>query len=169
MSATEGNHIHEIDQDIFRSTVGSFASGITVITGHDSHGPVGFTCQSFYSVSIDPPLVSFSVMKTSASYPRIRDTGSFAVNVLSSGQGAVANQFARKGGDKWDGIQWSTAVRGSPILDGTLAWLDCTIFAEHDAGDHCIVLGRVTEVGTSPSGHTEPLLYFQGKFRELRW
>lgn len=168
MSTTADNHNHHIDQKLFRSILGSFASGVTVITGHDEQGPIGFTCQSFYSVSVDPPLVSFSVMKTSTTYPRIRETGRFTVNVLAHDQEAVSNQFAQKGGDKWAGIPWSTAAQGNPVLDGALAWLDCTIFAEHDAGDHYIVIGRVTELGASRSAHAEPLLYFRGRYRELR-
>jgi 3-hydroxy-9,10-secoandrosta-1,3,5(10)-triene-9,17-dione monooxygenase reductase component len=88
------------DELQFREAVGHYASGITIITGHDSEGPIGFTCQSFYSVSVDPPLVSFSVMKTSTTYPRIRDTGTFAVNILAADQGTISNQFARRGTDK---------------------------------------------------------------------
>lgn len=168
MTTTAGNHNHKIDQELFRSALGSFASGITVITGHDEQGPIGFTCQSFYSVSVDPPLVSFSVMKSSTTYPRIRDAGSFTVNVLARDQEAVSNQFAQKGGDKWADIPWSPAAQGNPVLDGALAWWDCTIFAEHDAGDHYIVIGRVTHMGASRSAHAEPLLYFQGSYRELR-
>jgi 3-hydroxy-9,10-secoandrosta-1,3,5(10)-triene-9,17-dione monooxygenase reductase component len=162
------SHSHSIDQSSFRSTVGRYASGITIITGHDDQGPIGFTCQSFYSVSVDPPLVSFSVMRTSTTYPRIRDTGTFTVNILSRDQEAVSNQFARRGTDKWANIQWSTTAQGNPILDRSPAWLDCTIWAEHDAGDHIIVLGRVIELGTSRGEHPDPLLYFQGQYRTLR-
>ncbi|MEX5271888.1 flavin reductase family protein [Kocuria sabuli] len=167
MTTTAGTHSHTIDQSLFRSTVGHYASGITIITGHDDQGPIGFTCQSFYSVSVDPPLVSFSVMKTSTTYPRIRDTGTFTVNILSREQEAVSNQFARRGTDKWAHIQWSRTEQGNPILDRSLAWLDCTIWAEHDAGDHLIVLGCVIELGTSPGERPDPLLYFQGRYRSL--
>ncbi|MFI7583445.1 flavin reductase family protein [Kocuria sp. M1N1S27] len=169
MTTTAGthSHSHSIDQGLFRSTVGHYASGITIITGHDDQGPIGFTCQSFYSVSVDPPLVSFSVMRTSTTYPRIRDAGTFTVNILSRDQGAVSDQFARRGTDKWADIQWSRTEQGNPILDRSLAWLDCTIWAEHDAGDHIIVLGRVIGLGTSPGDHPDPLLYFQGRYRSL--
>ncbi|WP_142060329.1 flavin reductase family protein [Pseudarthrobacter sp. B4EP4b] len=144
------------------------ASGITVITGRGDPGPIGFTCQSFYSVSVDPPLVSFSVMKTSTTYPRIRRTGTFTVNVLSRDQEAVSNQFTRRGADKWANTQWNATAQGNPILDRSLAWLDCTIWTEHDAGDHVIVLGRIIELGTSPEEHPDPLVYFQGQYRTLR-
>ncbi|MHA7286193.1 flavin reductase family protein [Arthrobacter sp. MDT3-44] len=166
------SHVHNqspgVDASLFRSTVGRYASGITIITGLDDQGPIGFTCQSFYSVSVDPPLVSFSVMKTSTTYPRIRDTGSFTANVLARDQEALSNQFARRGTDKWAGIPWSPTAQGNPIVEGSLAWFDCMIWAEHDAGDHFIVLGRVIQLGTSPDGHPGPLLYFQGRHRTLQ-
>lgn len=156
-----------IDQVRFRDAVGQYASGITIITGRDTQGPIGFTCQSFYSVSVDPPLVSFSVMKTSTTYPRIRDTGTFAVNVLSVGQETASNQFARRGTDKWAGITWHPTHEGNPVLDDTLAWLDCTIHAEHDAGDHIIVIGRVLQLGRTNDKQPKPLLYFEGQYRTL--
>lgn len=156
-----------LNQDLFRSTVGRFASGITIITGRDHQGPIGFTCQSFYSVSVDPPLVSFSVMRTSTTYPRIRDTGAFTVNVLARDQEALSNQFARRGTDKWAGIPWTPTAQGNPIVEGSVAWLDCMIWAEHDAGDHLIVLGRVIELGTSVEKHPDPLVCFQGQYRAL--
>ncbi|MDP9696739.1 UNVERIFIED_ORG: flavin reductase (DIM6/NTAB) family NADH-FMN oxidoreductase RutF [Arthrobacter globiformis] len=170
MTTTADTHSqsHIIAQSFFRSTVGRYASGITIVTGIDDQGPIGFTCQSFYSVSVDPPLVSFSVMKTSTTYPRIRDTETFTVNVLAREQEAISIQFARRGTDKWASIQWSLTARGNPILERSLAWLDCTIWAEHDAGDHLIVLGRVIELGASPGEHPDPLLYFQGRYRTLR-
>lgn len=154
----------EIDPRRFRDTLGHYASGITIVTGHDGTEPIGFTCQSFYSVSVDPPLVSFSVMKTSTTYPRIAATGRFAVNVLAGDQMAISGQFARKGTDKWAGVEWSPAPSGNPLITGTLTWVDCVMWAEHDAGDHLIVIGRV--VGMSPEGwHTgAPLLFFKGRY-----
>jgi Flavin reductase like domain len=114
MTTTTTTNSYRIEQGLFRDIVGRYASGITVITGQDDSGPAVFTCQSFYSVSIDPPLVSFSVMKTSTTYPRIRDTGRFAVNFLSRGQKTVSSQFARKGNDKWANIQWTPSKEGNP-------------------------------------------------------
>jgi 3-hydroxy-9,10-secoandrosta-1,3,5(10)-triene-9,17-dione monooxygenase reductase component len=157
-----------IDPRLFRDTLGHYASGITIISGIDGTGPIGFTCQSFYSVSAEPPLVSFSVMKTSTTYPRIRETGIFAVNVLSHHQHTVSNQFAKKGSDKWAGVPWAGTQAGNPVINDTLMWLDCDIWAEHDAGDHLIVLGKVNEMSPSDWHVHEPLLYFKGKYRYLR-
>lgn len=100
-----------IDPRLFRDTLGHYASGVPIISGLDEQGPVGFTCQSFYSVSVEPPLVSFSVMVGSTPYPRIRGTGSFAVNVLSHHQQWVSSQFAKRGPDRWAGVQWTSARR----------------------------------------------------------
>jgi flavin reductase (DIM6/NTAB) family NADH-FMN oxidoreductase RutF len=157
-----------IDARAFRDALGHFASGITIVSGIDADGPIGFTCQSFYSVSVDPPLISFSVMTNSTTYPRIRETGRFAVNVLSHHQDAVASQFARKGTDKWAGISWTPTAAGTPVLHDTLMWLDCEIWAEHEAGDHLIVIGRVVEMSPAEWHRHEPLLYFKGAYRHLR-
>lgn len=156
-----------IDPRTFRDTLGHYASGITIISGANGGVPTGFTCQSFYSVSTQPPLVSFSVMTTSTTYPEIRRSGRFAVNVLADNQREISNQFARKGTDKWQGIEWDPSPLGNPIIRDTAMWLDCTIWAEYEAGDHHIVIGEVAN--HSPVGwHKEtPLLYFKGGYRGL--
>jgi flavin reductase (DIM6/NTAB) family NADH-FMN oxidoreductase RutF len=156
------------DQRAFRDALGHFASGITIISGVDDEGPIGFTCQSFYSVSMDPPLISFSVMTNSTTYPRIRETGKFAVNVLSHHQDAVSSQFARKGTDKWAGIDWTPTSAGNPAINDTAMWLDCDIWAEHEAGDHYIVIGKVNEMSSAEWHRHDPLLFFKGAYRHLR-
>jgi len=152
----------------FRDALGRFASGITVVTGIDDQGPIGFTCQSFYSVSIDPPLISISVRKGSAAYRRIRKAGSFAVNVLAQDQRHVSDQFGRSGADKWEGVEWRRSDAGNPVLTNTLMSLDCRIWAEHDAGDHLIVLGEVEQISVCNGTSEEPLIYFRGQYRQLR-
>ncbi|MCU7645886.1 flavin reductase family protein [Pseudomonas piscis] len=148
----------------FREALGHYASGITVITSHIDGEPIGFTCQSFYSVSMSPPLVSFSVMSSSASYPRIRQAGRFVVNILSGEQAGISNQFARRGTDKWRGVQWQESPLGNPIIAGSLHWLDCEIHAEHAAGDHLIVIGEVKALSLQEAATTQPLLYFKGQY-----
>lgn len=156
-----------IDPRSFRNTLGHYASGITIIAGHNGEEPIGFTCQSFYSVSTEPPLISFSVMLNSTTYPRIRETGKFSVNVLSHEQQEISNQFARKGTDKWAGIDWNPTRNLNPVITDTLMWLDCEIFAEYEAGDHYIVIGRVNEMSTTDWHNGNPLLYFKGQYRHL--
>lgn len=148
----------------FREALGHYASGITVITSHVDGEPIGFTCQSFYSVSMSPPLVSFSVMASSASYPKIRQAGRFAVNILSGEQVAISNQFARRGTDKWHGVDWQESPLGNPVIAGSLHWLDCEIYAEHTAGDHLIVIGEVKALDLQTAAATQPLLYFKGQY-----
>ncbi|MFJ7141133.1 MAG: flavin reductase family protein [Pseudomonas protegens] len=151
----------------FREALGHYASGITVITSQVDGEPIGFTCQSFYSVSMSPPLVSFSVMSSSASYPKIRQAGRFVVNILSGEQVRISNQFARKGSDKWHGVQWQESPLGNPIITGSLHWLDCEIHAEHAAGDHLIVIGEVKALNLQQAAATQPLLYFKGQYCNL--
>jgi len=151
----------------FRKALGHYASGITVITSHIDDQPLGFTCQSFYSVSMNPPLVSFSVMSSSASYPGIRQAGRFAVNILSDEQAGISNQFARQGTDKWRGVGWQASPLGNPIIAGSLHWLDCEIHAEHAAGDHLIVIGEVKALNLQEATATQPLLYFKGQYCNL--
>ena len=148
----------------FREALGHYASGITVITSHLDGEPIGFTCQSFYSVSTSPPLVSFSVMASSASYPKIRQAGRFVVNILSGEQVGISNQFARKGTDKWHAVEWQQSPLGNPIIAGSLHWLDCKIHAEHAAGDHLIVIGEVKALSLQATPVTQPLLYFKGQY-----
>ncbi|WP_288649614.1 flavin reductase family protein [Pseudomonas sp. UBA5568] len=156
-----------IEPSRFRQALGHYASGITVITSHTDDEPIGFTCQSFYSVSMSPPLVSFSVMASSASYPMIRQAGRFAVNILSGEQVGISNQFARRGTDKWHGVEWQESPLGNPIIAGSLHWFDCEIHAEHVAGDHLIVIGEVKAINLQQVDARQPLLYFKGEYRNL--
>ncbi|MFF4589045.1 flavin reductase family protein [Streptomyces sp. NPDC001388] len=156
-----------VDPGEFRRVLGSFASGVTVITAPGAapgDAPAGFACQSFSSLSLDPPLVAFMVGRTSTTWPRIARAGVFCVNVLSAGQAALCRSFARSGTDKFAGVDHDEApVSASPRLAGALAWIDCTIHAVHTGGDHLIVVGRVDALGT-PDGDEPPLLFHQGRF-----
>lgn len=155
-----------IDPSSFRTAVGYFASGITIITSCFEGEPLGFTCQSFYSVSMSPPLVSFSVMKSSASYPKIRQAGRFAVNILSEDQESLSNQFALRGTEKWQGVDWQASPLGNPLISGNLHWIDCEIQSEYEAGDHIIVLGKVNSLNLN-APDSQPLLYFKGQYRSI--
>ncbi|MGO4560014.1 flavin reductase family protein [Mesorhizobium sp. 2RAF21] len=158
-----------LDARTFRDALGFYASGITVISTVLDGAPIGFTCQSFYSVSIDPPLVSFSVMRTSSRWPRVRSTGKLAINVLSSHQAAVSTAFGRGLPDMWSNIDWITSPEGNPFLDGALLSLDCRIHAEHEAGDHWIVVAEVLNLHHDAPAEAikKPLLYYKGRYHEL--
>ncbi|MEU5186477.1 flavin reductase family protein [Streptomyces klenkii] len=144
-----------------RRVLGRFASGVTVITAPGAGGepPAGFACQSFASLSLDPPLVVFMVGRTSTTWPRIARAGVFCVNVLGAGQGALCRAFAASGAqsaDKFAGVRHSPApVTGSPLLAGVPAWVDCEIHAVHTGGDHLIVVGRVEALGAEDDGDRE--------------
>ncbi|WP_231123770.1 flavin reductase family protein [Nocardioides sambongensis] len=152
----------------FRDVLGCFGSGITVITTMSGDEPVGMTCQSFSSVSLDPPLITFIPAKSSRAWPLIQRSGKFCVNVLAADQEHVSATMATRGIDKFAEVSWQPAeVTGSPVIDGTLAHLDCTIHAAYEAGDHYIVVGRVQHLATQAEGAdvTEPLLFFKGRYR----
>lgn len=159
---------HSIDRRAFRDALGHYASGITIISGLLDGTPVGFTCQSFYSVSIDPPLVSFSVMKTSSSWPKIRPLTDFSINLLSWDQLEVSDTFGRSSVDRWANVKWTQSPHGNPIIDDALVWLDCSLFAEHEAGDHWIVICNVKNIA-SPSDDKNrlPLLFYKGRYCQL--
>jgi 3-hydroxy-9,10-secoandrosta-1,3,5(10)-triene-9,17-dione monooxygenase reductase component len=152
----------------FRHVLGHFCSGVTVVTGLCSGPrgpePAGFTCQSFVSLSLDPPLVAVAVGHSSTTWPRIRRTGAFAVNILTARQERLGRAFAVRGADKFAGVGWRPAQdTGSPLLDGVLAWLDCTIEAVHPGGDHSVVVGRVRALEAGDPG-AEPLLFYRAAF-----
>ncbi|QOV41004.1 flavin reductase family protein [Streptomyces ferrugineus] len=157
-----------VDQTEFRRVLGNFATGVTVVTapacdGED--GPAGFACQSFSSLSLDPPLVAFMVGRTSTTWPRIARAGVFCVNVLSAGQGELCRAFAVSGADKFANVAYDAApASSSPRLAGTLAWIDCTVHAVHTGGDHLIVVGRVDALGAGDGDEAGPLLFHKGRF-----
>lgn len=154
------------DGATFRRVLGHYPTGVCVITARGADGPpVGMVVGSFTSVSLDPPLVAFFPDKRSTSWPRIEATGRFCVNVLASDQQGLCRQFASSGGDKFAGVTHRLSANGSPILDGVIAWIDCTLHATHEAGDHLIVLGEV--VALEVHNPAAPLLFYQGAYGEF--
>ncbi|MEU5532882.1 flavin reductase family protein [Streptomyces sp. NPDC020362] len=155
-----------VDQAEFRRVLGNFATGVTVVTAPPTEGspsPAGFACQSFSSLSLDPPLVCFMVGRTSTTWPRIARVGAFCVNVLAADQGDLCRAFAVSGADKFAGVAYDAApVSGAPRLTGAVAWIDCTVHTVHTGGDHLIVVGRVNALGAD--GPDEPLLFHRGRF-----
>ena len=156
------------DPRAYRDVMGAFPSGVTVITTLGDDGPVGFTCQSFYSVSIDPPLVSFSIARTSRSLAAVRAHRSVVVNFLSADQQHLSAQFGRSGTDKWAGVAWSPSpCCGTPVLDGAAGWVAGQIDREIEAGDHVIFLVRVSAIQDDSS--RQPLVFHRGAYRELEY
>ena len=148
----------------FRNVLGRFASGVTVVTSTSNGAPVGLTCQSFSSVSLDPPLVLFIPAKTSRAWPLIQRAGRFCVNFLRHDQAELSNTMASRGVDKFESVSWRPSeVTGSPVFDDTLGYVDCSIHAVHEAGDHFVVIGKVLDLHASDA--EGPLLFYQGQYR----
>ena len=149
------------DQARFREVLGHFPTGVTIVTAMEADGPVGFTCQAFGALSLDPPLVFLAPAKSSTSWPKIAAAGSFCVNILDSRQEAICRSFAVSGDETFEGVGWVPAASGAPVLEGCLAWVDCDIELIHDAGDHEIVIGRVRDLGVEEG---TPLVYYRSGF-----
>jgi flavin reductase (DIM6/NTAB) family NADH-FMN oxidoreductase RutF len=160
-----------VDPAEFRRVLGNFATGVAVITAPPAttgDSPAGFACQSFTSLSLDPPLVAFMVGRRSTTWPRIARAGVFCVNVLGAHQTELCRAFAVSGADKFAGVAYDAApVSGSPRLSGAVAWIDCAIHAVHTGGDHLIVVGRVDALGTAADDPEGPLLFHRGRFARL--
>lgn len=150
-----------LDSAAYRRALSQFCSGVVIVAADGPDGPAGFTCQSFFSLSLDPPLVAFSPARTSQSYPFIRRAGAFAINVLADDQHELCRRFARSGEGKWQGVDWEPGATGSPMINGAIAAIDCRIRDEHETGDHYLVVGEV--VGLRLAGG-DPLLFFDGRF-----
>lgn len=145
-----------------RRVLGHFCTGVAVITAHDGQRPLGFTCQSVTSVSLDPPYISFCPANTSSSWPLIRQVGTVCVNILSEQQGPLCAQFAVRGSDKFAGVSWLPGANGAPALEGVLASIEADVELEHAAGDHTIVVARVT--GLQAHEKRGPLLFYRGGY-----
>jgi 3-hydroxy-9,10-secoandrosta-1,3,5(10)-triene-9,17-dione monooxygenase reductase component len=156
--------VTNIDSMRFRAILGRFATGVVAITAIDPESgvPTGLAANSFTSVSLDPPLVGFCVAHTSSTWPKLRSADRQCVNILSEPQTEVCLQLAAKGGDKFAGLEWTTSPSGSPVLDGALAWIECSVEAEYMAGDHVIVVARVHHLDKHHDG--EPLVFYKGGY-----
>jgi flavin reductase (DIM6/NTAB) family NADH-FMN oxidoreductase RutF len=150
-----------LDQARFREVLGHFATGVTIVTASEEGEPVGFSCQAFAALSLDPPMVILAPAKSSTSWPRIAEAGAFAVNILAEHQEAICLNFAVSGGDKFDGVAWTAGTTGAPLIKGSLATIECTLGAIYEGGDHELVTGHVVamEVGSG-----SPLLFYRSGF-----
>ncbi|MEM9620879.1 MAG: flavin reductase family protein [Pseudomonadota bacterium] len=153
----------EFDDRAFRTAMGNFCTGVVIATGMYEDAPAGFAAQSFVSLSLDPPLVALCPGKNSTSWPKLRESGAFCVNILAADQQPVCDAMAKSGGDKFAQFDWQAGVTGSPVLAGVLGYVDCDLEAEHEAGDHTIAVGRVRDFQLLDTDKA-PLLFFRGGY-----
>ncbi len=155
------------DPRALRDGFGRFATGVCVVTARTGDGErLGMTVNSFSSVSLDPPLVLFSVAASAKGIEAWRGVGHYAVNVLASNQQEISNRFARAMSDKWGGLEIEAGEHGAPLIPGALARFQCRAEHQYPGGDHTIFVGRVTALD-APRPHAEPLVFHAGRYREL--
>ena len=146
-----------IDPRALRNAFGSFLTGVTVVTANDVEGrPIGFTANSFTSVSLDPALLLVCLAKRSSNFATLTSAKGFAVNILAEDQEAVSNTFARPSEDRFATVGWRNGPYGSPVLDGAATWFDCAMHEVIDAGDHAILVGAIKffeDAGTNGLGY----------------
>jgi 3-hydroxy-9,10-secoandrosta-1,3,5(10)-triene-9,17-dione monooxygenase reductase component len=154
-----------VDQRTFRSVLGHFASGIVIVTSALHDRPLGLTVQSLIALSLDPPLVLFSPAKTSTTWPAVRATGKFCVNILGEHQLQTCRKFSASGGDKFARVDWAWTESRLPAIGGCIAYVECELYETHEAGDHDIVIGSVQQLRLGDP--RPPLVFFQGAYRQL--
>lgn len=155
----------EIDLKAFRAALGGFATGVTVVTTIDGAGkPFGVTASSFNSVSLNPPLVLWSLAKTAQSIDAFTGSGNFAVHVLTADQQSLSNHFAKSGGDKFLSLNWTRGVAGSPLLAEYASRFECRTLHQYEGGDHIIFVGEVVNFDQQDG---KPLIFHQGTYIEL--
>jgi flavin reductase (DIM6/NTAB) family NADH-FMN oxidoreductase RutF len=155
-----------IEKNELRRIMGHFATGVTIITSIRSTGELhGLTANAFTSVSLVPPLLLICVDKKAESYPCFDESKIFTMNILSTDQEALSRKFAVSGGNKFEGVSYRIGANGAPILDGTLAYIECKVAGVMDAGDHTIYLGEIQQAETPQEG--KPLMFFRGGYRSL--
>jgi flavin reductase len=163
MTEVDGSSFNRAD---FRTALGAFATGVTVITTKGEHHPYGMTANAFSSVSLDPPLVLVCVVAGTRGSDEIQANGVFAVNMLAEHQEPISRFFSSgerpQGQDAFAEIPHRPVATGSPILDGTAGYLDCRLHAAHEAGDHIILIGEVLALDAGPT--TRPLLFHSGRY-----
>jgi flavin reductase (DIM6/NTAB) family NADH-FMN oxidoreductase RutF len=154
----------------FRQALGSFATGVTVVTTRGPEHDYGMTANAFSSVSMDPPLVLVCVITQSEGREILEQNGVFAVNILAADQEPLSNFFASRerprGRDAFSKVAYRTEVSGAPVLEGAAAYLDCRLHETHEAGDHLIFIGEVLALGVD--AEAKPLLFHGGGYRFLR-
>ena len=156
-----------LEPEVFREVMRRLAGGVTVVTALGGDGlPRGFTATAVCSVSLVPPLVLVCVGRNASTPGAIREAGRYALNFLRSGDAATADRFAGSKGTKFQGIEWAGAPGGSPLLPGVLAWVECDVERDVEAGDHTIFIGRVTAADIEMASEP-PLVHFGGRYHTV--
>lgn len=151
-----------IDKKAFRNALGNFVTGVTIVTARDAEGrPVGLTANSFNSVSLDPPMVLWSLALNSPNLPAFRNAKGWAVHILSSDQEDLSNRFATSGADKFEGLEFDDGPEGAPSIGGCSARFGCKAMFEYEGGDHAIFVGEVVQFD---HGEAAPLIYHGGRY-----
>ena len=154
-----------VDQSTFRSVLGRFATGVTIVTARDRRKrDVGMTVSAFASVSLDPPLVLFCIDHSASVYSTLSKTTHFIANILSYGQEALARRFADRDTNRFDGVGYERGQNGAAVLFDVLGYVECEVVARHEAGDHDVIIGRVD---TAEAFDGRPLLYYRGGYAQL--
>ena len=147
----------------FRAALGMFATGVTIVTAVAPDGkPIGLTASSFNSVSLDPPLVLWSLASAAASLPAFRAGSHYAINILSAEQRTLAERFALKGADRWSGVEFTRGTGDAPLITGAVATFECFNRSRYEEGDHVIFVGEVERCNWRPGA--APLLFHGGRF-----
>lgn len=159
--------LEAIEPRLFRQLLGCFPTGVAIITTRNAQGqPVGLTCNSFSSVSLEPPLVLFSLRTASSLLGAFTEAGTFAINILSQNQDALSGRFASSRiADKFDGVAWRPGRLGTPLIDDCLASFECHVHARHEAGDHVIFIGEVKHMADGSADHA--LVFYKGAYMML--
>lgn len=152
-----------VSGDRFRAVLGHVPTSVAVVAGVVDSLPRGLSVGTFVPVSLVPPLVGFFVDTASTSWPPIAGVGAFAISILSADQAGLSRQFAVSSSDKFAGVDWHPAPSGHPVIAGSVAWVDCELGSQTEAGDHVFVLGRVLDLGVETGG--VPLLHHRGGYR----
>jgi flavin reductase (DIM6/NTAB) family NADH-FMN oxidoreductase RutF len=156
-----------LEPDALRRVFGAFPTGVTVVAALVDDVPVGLAASSFTSVSLDPPMVSVCIAQTSTTWPVLRRARRLGVSVLGARQELAGRQLGARGGDRFAGMPWRASGNGDILLEGSSAWLDCSIEREISAGDHDIILLRVHDLDADPE--VPPLVFYGSQFRQPQW
>ncbi len=159
--------MNKISEDSFKEIVGNFCTGVAIICGRNDEAPLAMTVQSFVSLSLQPQLIAFCPANSSTTWPSIRKGGAFSVNLLADSQADLCLQMARSASDKFLDTPWKPGALGVPLLEHSIAYMECELAQEVEGGDHTIAVGRVVAVGKGSLYRHDPLLFHKGQLKSL--